>query len=159
MSFSLLGIMIIFLCGVLICATSVLIEPATTFFQKRFRPQASRYAELEWRANHVLHLQRLAHDDEAQWTRGLWGVPITRSTAMLSRLDEEDVERLPRLLKPGQHLQVGVHGPVAVSRKETESDATSIDAKSSPTTEDIEHEEKRNSLVAVREVRNAHSNL
>ncbi|KAH7324916.1 hypothetical protein B0I35DRAFT_509577 [Stachybotrys elegans] len=158
LSFSVLGIVIILLCGVLICAISVLIEPATTFFNRRLRPKASRYAELEWRANHVLHLQRLGHEDEAEWVQGPWRIPITKSAAKLSGLDDEDVEALPRLFRPSRDPGLGtVYETHDMSRKQTTSDGARSNLDTSQAHDDPELEQKRNSLVIVREIKHENS--
>ena len=78
MSFSVFGLLFIFLFGATTIIISVLLEPIAGWLQRRFRWNS--YARLEWGATHKLQLQRQAHEalGYGEWTVGSFGVPVTK---------------------------------------------------------------------------------
>jgi hypothetical protein len=93
MSFSLLGLLIIFVLGALIILTSLVMEPLAVFIQRHFK--MDMYPELEWRTMQKLQLQRLAYDElgYGQWSIGFGGVPITMKGENLPMLDALGLEK------------------------------------------------------------------
>lgn len=66
-SFSVLGMLVIFIFGLLTIIAFLIVEPMTETVQKR--TSTGRYRNAEWRANDVLQLQRMAyqHNDTGTW--------------------------------------------------------------------------------------------
>lgn len=58
----------------------------------------NEYRPLEWRANHFLHLQRLAHEGlgARDWQEGAWDIPIATTETSLAVLAED--KGLPRFV-------------------------------------------------------------
>ncbi|CAJ2500265.1 Uu.00g031180.m01.CDS01 [Anthostomella pinea] len=119
-SFSLCGLLFVFLCGGLIMAISWILEPLFTFLEKRFK-LLSQYARLEWAVNSALQMQRLAHEQlgAGSWTRGAESVPLTEADAELGVLDLAD-EKHPRLMRPVPLVTAGAKGGNGTSRKSSE---------------------------------------
>lgn len=82
--------------GILIVLISSSMEWIATMV-RRWLPRSNDYAGLEWRANHALHLQRLAHEPlgPGHWYKGSWDIPLVTADTRLAVVDEE--EGLPRL--------------------------------------------------------------
>jgi hypothetical protein len=93
-SFTLLGLIIIFVVGVLIILVSALLP---TFF-KTIHPK-TLYKNLEWTTNDTLQLQRLAHEalGKGTWTGAQQNYPKTKAGEVLATLDVTDPEH-PRLI-------------------------------------------------------------
>ncbi|KAH7309639.1 hypothetical protein B0I35DRAFT_84744 [Stachybotrys elegans] len=99
-SFSMFGLLFTLVAGVIIILISASLDSLATFIQRRFSSKLGVYSRIEWRANHALHLQRLAlgeSDSLAEWQLGCWNVPITKGKSSLAVLDTTDPAGLPRL--------------------------------------------------------------
>ncbi|KZL79502.1 hypothetical protein CI238_05833, partial [Colletotrichum incanum] len=96
MTFSLFGILFVFLLGTIIIIISLNIENLARCGQK-WRKTTS-YSLLEWSLNDVLQLQRLAHEElgVGDWKRGTKLIPITVEDTPLAVLDASDPSH-PRL--------------------------------------------------------------
>ncbi|KAI9147216.1 cytochrome p450 protein [Paramyrothecium foliicola] len=96
-SFSLFGLLLIFILGFFIILAALTIETLAFYIQKAFRRRT--YASLEWRATQKLHLQRLAHEGLGfgEWRLGVLDIPVTMSEDKLGVLDLSDADS-PRLL-------------------------------------------------------------
>ncbi|GME42041.1 cytochrome p450 protein [Neofusicoccum parvum] len=99
-SFSFLGLILIFVLGGLIVVVSFILEPLANFIHRRCR-KAESYALIEWSTNETLQLQRLAHEELGlgTWSRAMKSVPITEADEVLGLLDLADPDH-PRLQKP-----------------------------------------------------------
>jgi hypothetical protein len=96
-SFSLFGIIFIFVLGGVIILVSFALDPVMAELRKRFNIKT--YEQLEWSSNDALQLQRLAYDGAGAgtWFNGASLVPLTlRDEQLLALLDISDPE-LPRL--------------------------------------------------------------
>ena len=91
MSFSVLGLCITFVLGGFVIAVSLIIEPALSFFDRRW--SRNQYARLEWSANSSLQLHRLAHEEFGldKWSNCTKEVPLTRPDVLLPSLDISDL--------------------------------------------------------------------
>lgn len=91
MSFSVLGLCITFVLGGFVIAVSLIIEPALSFFDRRWG--RNQYARLEWSANSSLQLHRLAHEEFGldKWSNCTKEVPLTRPDVLLPSLDISDL--------------------------------------------------------------------
>ncbi|TDZ37460.1 hypothetical protein C8035_v007889 [Colletotrichum spinosum] len=101
MTFSLFGIIFIFLFGIVIIIISLTMESLARCVQKRRRIISSSL--LEWSVNDVLQLQRLAHEElgVGDWKHGTNMIPVTAENIPLAVLDASDPLH-PRLrLGPG----------------------------------------------------------
>jgi hypothetical protein len=98
-SFSMFGLLFLFVLGIFIITIATTLEPMTLFLEKRFR-KLSTYASMEWRADYALHLHRMAHElsGSSGWKLGLFDTPTTSNTQLLTTLQEEAETGLPRLL-------------------------------------------------------------
>jgi hypothetical protein len=97
------ALLFITIAGAIIITISICIESLVSFIYQRLLGRPIAYSRLEWRANHSLHLQRLAHDgtsDKLEWTLGRWDIPITSQNTSMPLLDAEEGMALPRFLKP-----------------------------------------------------------
>ncbi|KAI9147640.1 hypothetical protein HJFPF1_12670 [Paramyrothecium foliicola] len=99
MSFSFFGLLFIFIFGSIIIVLSAVIEPLTTWVQRRF--QLNPYSRVEWQTTPKLHLQRLAYEElgYGRWRPGAFDIPITGGDEKLGVLDMSDM-RLARLTYP-----------------------------------------------------------
>lgn len=90
------GILFIFVVGGLIIITSLLLEPLLTYLQYRYRYR--EYQNLEWCSNHVLQLQRMAHEEVGcgTWNNTDGYAPVTHPAETLAMLDIADPAH-PRL--------------------------------------------------------------
>ena len=109
-SFSMFGLLFVFIAGALIMVIAAVLEPLAVFFEKRFR-KLNGYASLEWRANHVLQLHHMAHDDlgSAEWALGLFDIPTTCDEHTLATLEQVGAKDLPRILKSVDNSSIGDH--------------------------------------------------
>ncbi|KAI9164152.1 hypothetical protein HJFPF1_05791 [Paramyrothecium foliicola] len=100
-SFSMFWLLLVYILGTLVILISASVEPIMALLQKKFGSKASAYRGTEWRANSVLHLQRLAHAELGLggWQRGLWDVPITKVQTNLAVLETVGPDDLPYLAK------------------------------------------------------------
>ncbi|KAF2138168.1 uncharacterized protein K452DRAFT_277984 [Aplosporella prunicola CBS 121167] len=98
-NFSVLGLAITLTVGVLIILLSYTIAPLLACIQHRRRSPYNPYARLEWNANGMLQLQRLAHEEQGvgTWDRCAADVPVTNKGDKLATLDLEDLDH-PRLM-------------------------------------------------------------
>ncbi|KAI0448296.1 hypothetical protein F5B21DRAFT_522704 [Xylaria acuta] len=90
-SFSLLGLVFIFLVGTLLNLVSYVLEPLSNTLHKR---GYSQYGHLEWKTNSILQLQRSAYEALGI---GTWGnctrtIPTTKVDEMLGSMDLSDPE-------------------------------------------------------------------
>lgn len=85
-SFSLVGLLSIFITGFVITISSYLLEPVSSFLCKKGYRQ---YAHLEWTTNTVLQLQRLAHEELGlgTWSGCADTVPTTKPAEVIASLD------------------------------------------------------------------------
>ncbi|KAL1616497.1 hypothetical protein SLS54_008400 [Diplodia seriata] len=96
-NFSTFGLGIIFGVGGLVVVLSYALEPFAAWVQRR--RVRDQYSRLEWNANEVLQMQRLAHEElgVGPWRRCDGGVPVTeRAGEYLALLDIDDPKH-PRL--------------------------------------------------------------
>lgn len=79
----------------------LIIEPIVQFFQKRRKK--SPYSRLEWSANEVLQMQRMAHEalGAGTWTGGTDDIPTTERGEHLAMLDISDENHPLLRLTPG----------------------------------------------------------
>ncbi|KAI1368962.1 hypothetical protein F5Y08DRAFT_353496 [Xylaria arbuscula] len=86
-SFSIFGLYVLFLTGLLLIIISYSIEPILTCFHRRGK--YSQYKYLEWVTNESLQLHRLAHEGVGwgTWSRATEDVPITKDGQVLGCLD------------------------------------------------------------------------
>lgn len=123
--------------GILTMLISVMLESTSSLIKKGLSRESYSYVRLEWRANHPLHLQRLAHEalGLGEWKCGLWDIPVTSSSSTLSALDTSYSITLPRLggLKTGHH---SAETPIEASPTETKSPKPSIEING-PTTDSL----------------------
>ncbi|KAF6819240.1 hypothetical protein CPLU01_13089 [Colletotrichum plurivorum] len=96
MTFSLFGIVTLFVLGAVIIVVSLNIESLARFVQNRRK--TTSYSLLEWSLNDVLQLQRLAHEELGigDWKDGTKLIPITAENTLLAVLDASDPQH-PRL--------------------------------------------------------------
>ncbi|KAJ8127132.1 hypothetical protein O1611_g6506 [Lasiodiplodia mahajangana] len=86
-SFSLFGLIFIFLVGGSLVITSYLLEPVSTFlYEKR---SYKKYEHLEWTTNATLQLQRLVQEEAGfgTWSKCIETVPGTKPNELLGYLD------------------------------------------------------------------------
>ncbi|KAI8623922.1 hypothetical protein F5Y19DRAFT_468179 [Xylariaceae sp. FL1651] len=90
-SFSLLGIVFIFLIGALLILVSYVLEPLSSFLHKKGYNQ---YEHLEWTTNSTLQLQRSAYEalETGIWSNCTRTVPTTKEDALLGSLDISEPE-------------------------------------------------------------------
>jgi hypothetical protein len=88
------GLLTILIGGLLIVAVSTALDALADGLQPRLAP-SSGYSRLEWRANHVLQLQRLTQEDGSGWTMGRWFIPIIKSGVKHGVLKTSDSNGLP----------------------------------------------------------------
>ncbi|KAH8901160.1 hypothetical protein GQ53DRAFT_584347, partial [Thozetella sp. PMI_491] len=95
-SFSVLGLAIVFVIGVIIIASSWALEPGINCLSKS--SNVRQYRLLEWSANSTLQLQRQAHEGSGSgtWLHTAAAVPITKAGELLQALDVTDKTH-PRL--------------------------------------------------------------
>lgn len=90
--------MFVLVAGLLLALISVSLESTAAVLHK-WLCQSDGYAPLEWRANHALHLQRLAHEnyhhDTKGWIQSAWDIPVTMTDVTLPTVEED--QGLPRL--------------------------------------------------------------
>ncbi|GME58127.1 hypothetical protein GTA08_BOTSDO13564 [Neofusicoccum parvum] len=112
-SFSFLGLILIFVLGGLIVVVSFMLEPLANFIHRRCR-KAESYALIEWSTNETLQLQRLAHEELGlgTWSRAMKSVPITEADEVLGLLDLADPDH-PRLQKPPHEEKPDENSPAA----------------------------------------------
>ncbi|KAI1121648.1 hypothetical protein F5Y10DRAFT_282310 [Nemania abortiva] len=99
-SFSLFGLVFIFLVGGSLVVTSYLLEPvATLLYDKK---GYKRYQHLEWTSNATLQLQRLAQEEAGFgiWSNCTGAVPSTEANELLGSLDITNPDH-PVLKPPG----------------------------------------------------------
>ncbi|KAI0418902.1 hypothetical protein F5X98DRAFT_362848 [Xylaria grammica] len=86
-SFSLFGLVFIFLVGSILLATSYLLEPVSAFLYKK--KGYKKYEHLEWTSNATLQLQRSAHEEAGfgTWSKCTGAVPRTEANELLGSLD------------------------------------------------------------------------
>jgi hypothetical protein len=91
---------------------SVGLEPLINFVNKRLAPKWNGYAQLEWRANHTLHLHHLAHEGKSlpEWGLSLWDVPVTDPESHLEVFDLAQTEGPPRLVHHQNHHKSRTNG-------------------------------------------------
>ncbi|KAI1327963.1 hypothetical protein F5Y16DRAFT_420312 [Xylariaceae sp. FL0255] len=85
-SFSLFGILFVYIIGFIIILASYLINPVARFL---FKMGYARYTYLEWTTNSTLQLQRLAHEGRGfgTWSGGRDKIPVTQKGELLGCLD------------------------------------------------------------------------
>lgn len=89
------GLLFTIVFGSLVIVLSMTIEPLATHIQRRFHLHP--YAQVEWRVNHTLQLQRLAYEEFGiKWYPRKWDIPVTSPGFYLPILDISD-EKKPRL--------------------------------------------------------------
>ncbi|KAK4185483.1 hypothetical protein QBC35DRAFT_516876 [Podospora australis] len=95
-SFSVFGLGVIGVFGLITIIVSVSLESLTTFLQKRFKK--STYAQLEWHATGTLQLQRMAQEELGigAWSKCNDVVPVSQDNIILASLDVSD-EKHPKL--------------------------------------------------------------
>ncbi|TRX91982.1 hypothetical protein FHL15_007079 [Xylaria flabelliformis] len=91
-SFSLFGLLFIFILGILLILTSYLLQPVSKFLCEK--KGYKTYAHLEWTTNAALQLQRLAQEEIGMgtWSKCLDTIPATRKGELLGSLDTNDPE-------------------------------------------------------------------
>ena len=106
-SFSMFWLLLVYVAGSFIIAISASLETLRHYARRWFNPKSSGYTELEWRANHPLHLQRLAHEEHGttQWQRGRWDIPVTDAEAELAVFDTFGQTGLPHLFRSRDGVQ------------------------------------------------------
>lgn len=105
LSFSLLGVCVIVILGGIFMILDFAIEPLVSYFERRRRnknpdPEGA-YARLEWSANAILQLQRMAHEQVGlgTWSNTAGVNPVTLSNEKLAVLDITN-EKHPQLRIP-----------------------------------------------------------
>ena len=95
-SFSLFGLLFIFVGGLLITSLALSMEHIAAFIQRTLK--LDPYRRLEWASNSFLQLQRMAHEElnVGTWARGDETIPLTKELVSLARLDVLD-EKYPKL--------------------------------------------------------------
>lgn len=75
-----------------------MLEPLTSWIQKRRNPRRSNYARMEWVTHETLQLQRQAYEQSGigVWEGCAGSVPVTKGGEKLAVLDLEDPD-CPRL--------------------------------------------------------------
>ncbi|KAI0513189.1 hypothetical protein F5B22DRAFT_277829 [Xylaria bambusicola] len=103
-SFSVFGLYVLFLSGILLIIISYSIEPILSCFHRRGK--YSQYKYLEWVTNESLQLHRLAHEGIGwgTWSRATEDVPITKQGQVLGCLDITEPLH-PRLYTPTSSLE------------------------------------------------------
>ncbi|KAI0006574.1 hypothetical protein F4779DRAFT_620499 [Xylariaceae sp. FL0662B] len=98
-SFSLFGLIFLFVGGLILSIISANIESIALFFQRRFKRDP--FSRLEWAANDTLQLQRLAFEELGigEWYDCDKDIPVTKKPIEVSALDVSDPKH-PRLSKP-----------------------------------------------------------
>ncbi|KAI0528131.1 hypothetical protein F5B22DRAFT_22873 [Xylaria bambusicola] len=98
-SFSVFGLLFIFVVGVLIVLISYILEPISRLLQRKWGYRT--FAHLEWNTNATLQLQRLAHEQlgYGKWSKGTNEIPVTEAGDLLGRLDISNVDH-PLLYPP-----------------------------------------------------------
>jgi hypothetical protein len=97
-SFSVLGVGLILIIGLMIIIGDFTIELVVDWIQKKrakTNPNPSgTYARLEWNSNTTLHLQRLAHEGAGvgSWKNAGWAHPVTERGEKLAMIDHRDEE-------------------------------------------------------------------
>jgi hypothetical protein len=123
--------------GILTMLISVMLESTSSLIKKVLSRGSYSYVRLEWRANHPLHLQRLAHEalGSGEWKCGLWDIPVTSSSSTLSAFNNSYSTTLPRLegLKTGHPT---AETTIEASPMETKSPKPSIEING-PTTDSL----------------------
>ncbi len=103
MSFSVLGIALIFSIGGLVMVLDRALEPLLNFIGRRWRLSGPRqaFARVEWRSNATLQLQRLAHEHAGAgtWSNAAGANPVTLANEALALLDVSDEDH-PLLRAP-----------------------------------------------------------
>jgi len=105
MSFSLFGLLIIFITGMLIIILSFCVDSLVGWIQRRWR--LDPYPQIEWMTNQTLQLQRLAHEAMGlgSWEGGTNFIPVqTEKHVELAALDLSD-PRHPRYRPPEGSLR------------------------------------------------------
>jgi hypothetical protein len=99
LSFSLFGLLFIFIFGGLLILVSFALDPLLSTLQRRYRFKS--YQQLEWRTNDALQLQRLAYEEigAGTWHNAAEIVPLTQQGEYLPPLDITDPEH-PKLCVP-----------------------------------------------------------
>ncbi|KAI1738157.1 hypothetical protein F4680DRAFT_467639 [Xylaria scruposa] len=98
-SFSVLGLSIIFFSGIILLIVSYSLEACITWAKKRWAKDP--YSQYEWRLNGLLQLQRLAHEEIGiePWSRCDETVPDIRDGLHLAVVDSSDNTH-PTLRRP-----------------------------------------------------------
>ncbi|PKS06070.1 hypothetical protein jhhlp_007904 [Lomentospora prolificans] len=105
LSFSVLGVSVILIIGGIFMILDLVIEPLVSYIERRQQARSSdpegAYARLEWSANAVLQLQRMAHEQVGlgTWTNTAGVNPVTLSNEKLAVLDITN-EKHPQLRVP-----------------------------------------------------------
>ncbi|KAI1411759.1 hypothetical protein F5Y13DRAFT_200748 [Hypoxylon sp. FL1857] len=88
-SFSLFGLLFTFLFGGIIIAISLGMENLVAYIQRRF--ELNPYTQIEWNANGVLQLQRMAREERGlgTWTHGVGPMPTTEDDVLLGLTDKK----------------------------------------------------------------------
>lgn len=91
-SFSILGLSITLMIGIVITAVSYLIEPLCAYIQRRYKRDTCRH--LAWVADETLQLQRMVHEDlgHGTWTGAASSIPVTEPNEHLGVLDTSNPE-------------------------------------------------------------------
>jgi hypothetical protein len=98
-SFSVLGLALTFTLGVIIIILSYTLDPLMTHLQQKYGVMP--YRRLEWSANSVLQLQRLAYEEigSGTWSDADGLVPVTKPRELLVGLDVSNPHH-PALSRP-----------------------------------------------------------
>ena len=110
-SFSVLGIAIVLIVGMILLLVGFTIDTVVGFFQRRFRIGA--YKRLQWTLDQQLQLHRLAYEAAGQgtWTGGTSSVPITKPEDLLGIPDGVDRDH-PRLEPRRNMTDSGAEDPL-----------------------------------------------
>lgn len=95
-SFNFFGLILTYVVGTVITATSFALEPILSHLQRRRRYK--QYAQLEWTTNGTLQIHRLANErtEENEWSGCTHTVPTTKPGMRLAPLDLTKAEQ-PKL--------------------------------------------------------------
>ncbi|KAI3326299.1 hypothetical protein HD806DRAFT_552583 [Xylariaceae sp. AK1471] len=137
-SFSFLGLMIIFVLGLIIIIVSFSLELLASCIQRRWKKGGHR--RLEWITNGTLQLQRLVHEELGigEWEDCDAMIPVTRQLDDLALLDLTD-EKHPRLMPqhkeimdPPRHQNIVVNSDSSSAQGTENSESYLVDISGEP---------------------------
>lgn len=97
-SFSVLGIGIILIVGILLMLLSLFLDSLTGYFRSKYHKH--EYKQVQWGLDGIFQLHRLAYEAAGQgtWTRGFNSIPVTKQGDLIRVPDFRVDSRHPTLL-------------------------------------------------------------